>query len=61
MLEKNKLQADFITNSKAVVSPLIEIVHFDIHNKENKKESHPVSHYLDTECHNLRNLNSIIN
>tara|TARA_B100001057_G_scaffold199785_1_gene200487 strand:- start:372 stop:557 length:186 start_codon:yes stop_codon:yes gene_type:complete len=61
MLEKNKLQSDFIANSKAVVSPLIEIVHFDTHNKENKKESYPVSHYLDSECHNLRNLNSIIN
>ena len=61
MLEKNKSPSDFIANSNTVVSPLIEIVHFDIHNKEDKKESHPVSHYLDLECHNLRNLNSIIN
>ena len=61
MLEKGRLPSDFISDSKSVVSPLIEIVHFDIHNKENKKESHPVSDYLDSECHNLKNLNSIIN
>ena len=61
MLEKNKISFDLSNNSKAVMAPLIEIVHFDMHNKENKKESHPVSHYLDSECHNLRNINSIVN
>ena len=48
MIQK-KIKND-LSNMKPVISPLIEIVHFNKSNKQDKKETYPISHYLDLEC-----------
>ena len=48
-------------NVKSMVSPLVEIVHFDKSNKQSKKETYPLTHYLDSGCHNLKELNTHLN
>ena len=44
---------------KSMVSPLVEIVHFDKSNKQSKKETYPITYYLDSACHNLKNLKKL--
>ncbi len=48
-------------NIKSVISPLIEIVHFDKFNKQSKKETYPITHYMDSGCHSLKELNTHLN
>ncbi len=59
MIENKKRNE--INNSEAVFSPLVEIVHFDKFNKQNKKETIPVSYYLDAQCRNLKKLDNYLN
>ena len=44
---------------KSMVSPLVEIVHFDKSNKQSKKETYPITYYLDSVCRNLKNLKKL--
>ena len=44
---------------KSMVSPIVEIVHFDKSNKQSKKETYPITYYLDSVCRNLKNLKKL--
>ena len=59
MIQK-KIKND-LRNMKPVFSPLIEIVHFNKSNKQDKKETYPISHYLDLECRKLKAINNQLN
>ena len=61
MLQKNKSLTNNINNYKATLSPIVEIVKFDSNDKEKSKETHPLSYFLDSECHKLKILNSVLN
>ena len=61
MLQKNKSLTNNIDNYKATLSPIVEIVKFDSNDKEKSKETHPLSYFLDSECHKLKILNSVLN
>ncbi len=61
MLEKNKSLTNNIDNYKTTLSPIVEIVKFDSNDKEKSKERHPLSYFLDSECHKLKILNSVLN
>ena len=61
MLQKNKSLKNNIDNYKIAFFPIIEIVKFDSNDKEKSKETHPLSYFLDSECHKLKILNSVLN
>ena len=61
MLQKNKSLTNNIDNYKTTLSPIVEIVKFDCNDKEKSKETHPLSYFLDSECHKLKILNSVLN
>ena len=61
MLQKNKSLTNNIDNYKTTLSPIVEIVKFDSNDKEKSKEMHPLSYFLDSECHKLKILNSVLN
>ncbi len=48
-IKYNKIQ-----NNKYINTPSIEITHFNESDKESKKETFPLSRFLDQECHNLK-------
>jgi hypothetical protein len=60
MIHEKKINFES-SNIKSMVSPLVEIVHFDKNNKQSKKETYPITHYLDNACHNLKKLNTHLN
>ncbi len=61
MLLKNQTLTYKINNYKTTFSPVVEIVKFDSNNKKKSKETHPLSYFLDSECHKLKRINSAIN
>jgi len=61
MLQKTKSLTNNIDNYKTTLSPIVEIVKFDSNDKEKSKETHPLSYFLDSECHKLKILNSVLN
>jgi len=61
MLNKNKSLMNNMDNYKTTLSPIIEIVRFDSNDKEKSKETHPLSYFLDSECHKLKRIKSVLN
>lgn len=61
MLRKNKSLMNNMDNHKMTLSPIVEIVKFDSNDIEKSKETHPLSYFLDSECHKLKMLNSVLN
>lgn len=61
MLRKNKSLMNNMDNHKTTLSPIVEIVKFDSNDIEKSKETHPLSYFLDSECHKLKMLNSVLN
>ena len=61
MLRKNKSLMNNMDNYKTTLSPIVEIVKFDSNDIEKSKETHPLSYFLDSECHKLKMLNSVLN
>ena len=61
MLRKNKSLINNMDNYETTVSPIVEIVKFDSNDIEKSKETHPLSYFLDSECHKLKMLNSVLN
>ena len=61
MLRKNKSLINNMDNYKTTLSPIVEIVKFDSNDIEKSKETHPLSYFLDSECHKLKMLNSVLN
>ena len=61
MLQKNKSLINNMNNFKTTLAPVVEIVKFDSNNREKSKETHPLSYFLDSDCHKLKKLNSILN
>ena len=58
MIHEKKINFE-TSKYKTMSSPLVEIIHFDKSNKQSKKETYPISHYLDSACHNLKNLKEL--
>ena len=61
MLRKNKSLINNMDNYETTVSPIVEIVKFDSKDIEKSKETHQLSYFLDSECHKLKMLNSVLN
>ena len=61
MLRKNKSLMNNMDNHKTTLFPIVEIVKFDSNDIEKSKETHPLSYFLDSECHKLKMLNSVLN
>ncbi len=42
------------SNSELTSFPVVEIIHYDVEEKESLKETYPVSYFLDGQCKKLK-------